>query len=88
MLHAAPLPESRFVLLSRATCRAIEDHKGEGLDTGPLTPPSPGYAELLANEGLDPERPDLDLLLSWAADAYNAFLDVAAVDLGEDGLLA
>ncbi|MFF3788221.1 hypothetical protein [Streptomyces sp. NPDC001933] len=58
------------------------------MDTGPLTPPSPGCAELLANEGLDPEKPDLDLLLSWAADAYNAFLDVAAVDLGEDGLLA
>ncbi|MFD7533794.1 hypothetical protein ACFV8E_40360 [Streptomyces sp. NPDC059849] len=51
-------------------------------------PPSPGYAELLANEGLDPERPDLDLLLSRAADASNAFLDVAAVDLGEDGILA
>ncbi|MFB8035607.1 hypothetical protein ACFC5Z_22200 [Streptomyces sp. NPDC056004] len=26
----------RFVLLSRATCRAIEAHKGEDLDTGPL----------------------------------------------------
>ncbi|MET8747828.1 hypothetical protein [Streptomyces sp. NPDC004728] len=85
---AATELRKRFVLLSRATCRAIEAHKGEDLDTGPLTAPSPGYAELLANEGLDPERPDLDLLLSRADDAYNAFLDVAAVDLGEDGLLA
>lgn len=85
---AATELRKRAVLLSRATARAIEAHKGEGLDTGPLTPLSPATAELLANEGLDPEAPDLNLLRSRADDAYNAFLEVAAVDLGEDGLLA
>ncbi|WP_331763216.1 MULTISPECIES: hypothetical protein [unclassified Streptomyces] len=35
-----------------------------------------------------PEAPDLKLLRSRAADAYDAFLDTATADLGESGLLA
>lgn len=54
------------VLLSRATGRAIADLKGHDLDNGPLSPPSPAYAQLLVTEGFDPEKPDLDRLLSKA----------------------
>ncbi|WNI27300.1 hypothetical protein [Streptomyces sp. ITFR-16] len=75
------------VLLSRSTGRAIADLKGRDLDTGPLSPPSPGYAQLLVAEGFDPEKPDLDRLLSRARDAYGAFLSMAAADLGEYGVL-
>ncbi|MFD5899628.1 hypothetical protein [Streptomyces sp. NPDC060366] len=75
------------VLLSRATARAIADLKGNDLDGGPLSPPSPGYAELLAAEGFDPETPDLELLGKRARAAYRAFLSAAAADLGEVGLL-
>lgn len=85
---AAAEVAKRCVLLSRATGRAIAALKGHDLDAGPLTPPSAAYAELLAEDGLDPEAPDLDLLRSQARDAYNAFLDAAAADLGENGLLA
>ncbi|MEW1699426.1 MULTISPECIES: hypothetical protein [unclassified Streptomyces] len=75
------------VLLSRSTGRAIADLKGQDLDTGPLSPPSPGYAQLLVAEGFDPEKPDLDRLSSRARNAYRAFLSVAAADLGEKGVL-
>lgn len=75
------------VLLSRATGRAIETLKGHDLDGGPLTPPSSGYAQLLAAEGFDPETPDLELLGKRARTAYRAFLSAAAVDLGENGTL-
>ncbi|GGP56291.1 hypothetical protein [Streptomyces sindenensis] len=85
---AAQEVAKRCVLLSRATGRAIAANMGQDLDTGPLTPPSPGYIELLAEDGLDPETPDLDRLQSEARDAYNAFLRTAAHDLGENGLLA
>jgi hypothetical protein len=78
----------RVVLLSRATGRAIAAHKGQDLDSGPLTPPAPGYVELLMECGADPEVPDLDLLQSQARDAYNAYLNAAATDLGENGLQA
>ncbi|MEE1735198.1 hypothetical protein PUR49_01385 [Streptomyces sp. BE147] len=77
----------RFALLSGATARAIAAHKGQDLDGGPLMAPSPGYAEFLTREGLDPEAPDLDSLQSRATDAYYAFLSAAAADLGEKGLL-
>ncbi|MFJ2630012.1 hypothetical protein ACIO6T_43535 [Streptomyces sp. NPDC087532] len=76
------------VLLSRATGRAIAALKGQDLDTGPLSPPSTGYAQILTTEGFDPEEPDLDLLQSRAREAHDAFLSVAATDLGEDGTLA
>lgn len=76
----------KFVLLSRATGRAIAALKGQDLDTGPLTPPSPGYTELLAEDGLDPEGPDLDFLQSQAREAYNTFVRAAADALGENGL--
>ncbi|MEU5610502.1 hypothetical protein AB0H03_17505 [Streptomyces sparsogenes] len=75
------------VLLSRSTGRAIADIKGHDLDTGPLSPPSSGYAQLLVTEGFDPEKPDLDLLWSRARQAYRAFLSAAAADLGESGTL-
>ncbi|MEN8654835.1 hypothetical protein ABCR94_30660 [Streptomyces sp. 21So2-11] len=74
----------RFVLLSRATGRAIAALKD--LDTGPLTPPSPGYTELLAADGLGPEAPDLGFLQSQAREPYNTFLRTAADALGENGL--
>ncbi|MFG2563053.1 hypothetical protein [Streptomyces sp. NPDC048496] len=77
----------RFTLLSGATRRAIEALKGQGLDTGPLSPPLPGYIELLAEEGLDPEAPDLGVLQDRAQDAYKAFLRTAADAVGENGLL-
>ncbi|MEV5283518.1 hypothetical protein [Streptomyces sp. NPDC052811] len=76
------------VLLSRATGRAIETLKGHDLDGGPLTPPSPGYAQLLAMEGFDPETPDLELLEKRARTEYRAFLNAAAADLAENGILA
>ncbi|MFE5160022.1 hypothetical protein ACFRNT_16160 [Streptomyces sp. NPDC056697] len=85
---AAQEVAKRCVLLSRATGRAIAALKGQDLDAGPLTPPLPGYIELLEEGGLDPEAPDLDLLKSQAREAYNAFLRAAADDLGENGLLA
>lgn len=75
-------------LLSRSTGRAIADLKGRDLDTGPLSPPSAGYAQLLVAEGFDPEKPDLDRLQSRARQAYRAFLSTAAADLGENGVLA
>jgi hypothetical protein len=75
------------VLLSRSTGRAIADLKGHDLDGGPLSPPGPGYAQLMVEEGFDPENPDLDLLRSRARDTYNAFLSTAAADLGENGIL-
>ncbi|MEU6062902.1 hypothetical protein [Streptomyces sp. NPDC047097] len=74
-------------LLSRATGRAIAALKGHDLDTGPLTPPSTTYAKVLMEGGLDPETPDLDTLWSQAHDTYNAFLETAAADIGESGLL-
>ncbi|MGW2109084.1 hypothetical protein [Streptomyces sp. NPDC001948] len=77
----------RFVVLSGATRRAIEALKGQGLDGGPITPPRPGYVELLADDGLDPEMPDLDVLQDRARDAYKAFLRTAADTVGENGLL-
>ncbi|MEV0580938.1 hypothetical protein [Streptomyces sp. NPDC050392] len=77
---------TRAAVLSHATGRAIAVHKGQDLDTGQLSPPLPSYAELLTGEGHDPEVPDLDLLRSQARDAYKAFLDAAAADLGENGL--
>ncbi|MFF5712325.1 hypothetical protein [Streptomyces sp. 62] len=76
------------VLLSRSTGSAIADLKGHDLDTGPLSPPSPGYAQLLVAEGFDPEKPDLDRLLSRARDVYRVFLSMAATDLGENEVLA
>ncbi|MFH8343013.1 hypothetical protein [Streptomyces sp. AM6-12] len=76
------------VLLSRSTGRAIADLKGHDLDTGPLSPPSVGYTQLLVAEGFDPEKPDLERLLSRGRDAYRAFLSMAAADLGESGVLA
>ncbi|MYW08550.1 hypothetical protein GT034_09355 [Streptomyces sp. SID2563] len=76
------------VLLSRSACRAIETLKGHDLDGGPLTPPSPGYAQLLMADGFNPETPDLELLSTRARSAYHAFLDAAAADLGESGILA
>ncbi|WP_331734276.1 hypothetical protein [Streptomyces sp. NBC_00046] len=47
----------RFALLSNATRRTIEALKGQGLDTGPITPPRPGYIDRLTEDGLDPETP-------------------------------
>ena len=76
------------VLLSRSTARTIAELKGHDLDTGPLSPPSPGYTQLLLSEGFDPEKPDLDRLQSQARDAYNAFLSTAAADLGGNRILA
>ncbi|WP_093852021.1 hypothetical protein [Streptomyces pini] len=75
-------------LLSRATGRAIAELKGQDLDTGPLSPPSPQYVQLLLTEGFDPEKPDLDQMQSRARDAYSDFLSTAAADLGENGVLA
>lgn len=75
------------VLLSRATGRAIATLKGQDLDTGPLSPPSPKYAELLTTEGFDAHQPDLELLQSRAREAYRTFLKAAAADLGESGIL-
>ncbi|MFI2292896.1 hypothetical protein [Streptomyces niveus] len=76
------------VLLSRATGREIASLKGHDLDTGPLSPPSPRYAEIMTTEGFDPERPDLERLRSQAREAYDTFLKAAAIDLGENALLA
>jgi hypothetical protein len=70
-------------LLSRSTGRAIADIKGQDLDTGPLSPPLPGYAELLVAEGFDQEKPDLGLLEKRARETYRIFLSTAAADLGE-----
>ncbi|MGW3167681.1 hypothetical protein ACWC9Q_33705 [Streptomyces sp. NPDC001142] len=82
---------ARFTLLSGATRRTIEALKGQGqgqgLDTGPITPPLPGYIDLLTEDGMDPETPDLDVLQDRARDAYNAFLRTAADAVGENGLL-
>jgi hypothetical protein len=75
-------------LLSRSTGRAIAEIKGQDLDTGPLSPPSPGYAELMVAEGFDPEKPDLGLLEKRARETYRTFLRTAAADLGENGILA
>ncbi|MER6237703.1 hypothetical protein ABT185_16815 [Streptomyces clavifer] len=75
-------------LLSRATGLSIAALKGEDLDGGPLAPPRPGYVQLLTTEGFDPQEPDLALLQSQVRDVYDAFLGVAAADLGERGLLA
>ncbi|MFE6104723.1 hypothetical protein ACFVQ4_32895 [Streptomyces laurentii] len=74
-------------LLSRSTGRAIADLKGQDLDTGPLSPPSPNYAQLMVDEGFNPEKPDLELLRARAGEAYNAFLSTAAADLGENSIL-
>ncbi|MEU2294092.1 hypothetical protein [Streptomyces bacillaris] len=77
---------ARFVLLSGATRRTFEALMGQGLDTGPITPPRPGYVDMLAEDGLDPETPDLDVLQDRAREAYNAFLRTAADAVGENGL--
>lgn len=77
---------ARFTLLSGATRRAIEAFKGQGLDTGPITPPRPGYIDLLMEAGLDPETPDLEVLQDRARNAYRAFLRTAADAVGENGL--
>ncbi|MDI3408376.1 hypothetical protein [Streptomyces cavernicola] len=75
-------------LLSHATGRAIADLQGADLDNGPLSPPSPGYVRLLTEEGADPEKPELAALEKQARAAYRSFLDMAAADLGEDGILS
>lgn len=77
----------RFTLLSGATRHAIEALKGQALDGGPITPALPGYVELLTENGLDPETPDLGALQDHAQDAYKAFLRTAADAVGENGLL-
>ncbi|MBT2404578.1 MULTISPECIES: hypothetical protein [unclassified Streptomyces] len=77
----------KCTLLSGATRHAIEALKGQALDTGPITPPLPGYIELLAEAGLDPAAPDLHVLQGRAQDAYKAFLRTAADAVGENGLL-
>ncbi|MFI5867280.1 hypothetical protein [Streptomyces sp. NPDC051546] len=76
-----------FTVLSHATGRAIEVLKGQALDTGPITPPRPGYVQLLTAAGLDPEAPDLGVLQDRAQDAYEEFLRTAADAVGENGLL-
>lgn len=76
----------RCVLLSSATNRAIATLKGEALDGGPLSPPAAGHLQLLRAAGVDPEEPDLDVLMSQARAAYDAFLSAAAADLGEGGI--
>ncbi|WP_331758147.1 hypothetical protein [Streptomyces anulatus] len=77
---------TRFALLSSATRRTIEALMGRCLDTGPITPPLPGYVDILTEDGLDPEMPDLDVLQDRALEAYKAFLRTAADALGENGL--
>ncbi|AQT75206.1 hypothetical protein B1K54_29385 [Streptomyces sp. fd1-xmd] len=77
------MPERR-----NATRRAIAAYKGHDLDTGPIDPPLPGYIALLAEGGLNPEAPDLKVLLSRTRDSYAAFFRAAASDLGENGMLA
>ncbi|MFC9654199.1 MULTISPECIES: hypothetical protein [unclassified Streptomyces] len=77
----------RFTLLSHATGSAIEALKGQALDTGPRKPPLPGYAELLREDGFDPEAPDLERMQKQARDAYRAFLRIAADSIGENGIL-
>ncbi|MGP3691120.1 hypothetical protein ACTVZO_41715 [Streptomyces sp. IBSNAI002] len=77
----------KFTLLSGATRRAIEALKGQALDTGPITPPLPGYVQLLTAAGLDPQAPDLGVLQDRAQEAYKAFLRTAADAVGENGVL-
>jgi hypothetical protein len=46
------------VLLSRSSGRAIADLKGHALDGGPLSPPSPGYAQVRVRRAAPEHYPD------------------------------
>lgn len=83
---AATACSAACALLSHAAGNTIAGLKGEALDSGPLTPPNAGFVDLLAENGMDGNNPDLELLRKQAAQAYTAFLQTAADALGETAL--